>query len=115
MSFAGHWEIDPASRYPSLTATPKAKTLQLFGRPPDPTCEPGTDNLPQPFHVYTMREAIEEGVILNVLRRYTTYNMAFRLEQQEAARDENGKQARNRGTLHAGLDEYVAEKTPIPA
>ena len=58
--------------YVAFTATPKAKTLELFGRP-------GADGLPQPFHVYSMRQAIEEGFILDVLKNYTPYSLAFRL------------------------------------
>ncbi|QOW21763.1 type I restriction endonuclease subunit R [Novilysobacter avium] len=58
--------------YIAFTATPKGKTLELFGRP-------GPDGLPQPFHVYSMRQAIEEGFILDVLRNYTPYDLAFRL------------------------------------
>ncbi len=65
--------------YVAFTATPKAKTLELFGRPPDATRPAGPDNLPAPFHVYSMRQAIEEGFILDVLRNYTPYRMAFRL------------------------------------
>jgi len=77
--------------YFAFTATPKAKTLQLFGPPPDPNQEPGPDNLPEAFHVYTMQQAIEEGFILDVLKRYTTYSMAFRLEQKQAAEEEVDK------------------------
>ncbi|KGO99837.1 type I restriction endonuclease subunit R [Novilysobacter defluvii] len=58
--------------YIAFTATPKGKTLELFG-------QPGPDGLPQPFHVYSMRQAIEEGFILDVLRNYTPYDLAFRL------------------------------------
>ncbi len=61
--------------YVAFTATPKAKTLELFGRP-------GPDGLPQPFHVYSMRQAIEEGFILDVLRNYTPYTLAFRLAHE---------------------------------
>ena len=53
--------------YYAFTATPKAKTLELFGRPPDPSLPASADNLPQPFHVYSMRQAIEEGFILDGL------------------------------------------------
>ena len=63
----------------AFTATPKAKTMELFGRVPDPTKPPGPENLPQPFHVYSMRQAIEEGFILDVLKNYTPYRLAFRL------------------------------------
>jgi type I restriction enzyme, R subunit len=65
--------------YVAFTATPKAKTLQLFGRPPKPDQPLGDDNLPAPFHVYSMRQAIEEGFILDVLQNYTPYRLAFRL------------------------------------
>jgi len=57
----------------AFTATPKAKTLELFGRRPSP------EALPAPFHVYSMRQAIEEGFILDVLRNYTPYKLAFQL------------------------------------
>ena len=68
----------------AFTATPKHKTLAVFGR----------GGLP--VHRYTMRQAIEEGFILDVLRHYTTYATYFRLlkacpndpnvEQKQAAR-----------------------------
>jgi type I restriction enzyme R subunit len=61
--------------YVAFTATPKAKTLELFGRP-------GPDGLPLPFHVYSMRQAIEEGFILDVLRNYTPYKLAFKLAHE---------------------------------
>jgi type I restriction enzyme R subunit len=63
----------------AFTATPKAKTLELFGRRPDPSKPAGKDNLPVAFHTYSMRQAIEEGFILDVLKNYTAYKMAFRL------------------------------------
>ena len=63
----------------AFTATPKAKTLELFGRRPNPD-EPASDvNKPEAFHVYSMRQAIEEGFILDVLKNYTPYRLAFRL------------------------------------
>ena len=65
--------------YYAFTATPKGKTLELFGRPRNPELPASSDNLPQPFHVYSMRQAIEEGFILDVLKHYTTYNTAWRL------------------------------------
>jgi type I restriction enzyme R subunit len=56
----------------AFTATPKAKTLELFGHK-------GIDGLPYPFHLYSMQQAIEEGFILDVLKNYTPYKTAFRL------------------------------------
>lgn len=67
--------------YVAFTATPKAKTLELFGRP-------GPDGLPQPFHVYSMRQAIEEGFILDVLKNYTSYKLAFKLANDGQEYDE---------------------------
>jgi type I restriction enzyme R subunit len=70
---------DKGITYIAYTATPKAKTLELFGRRPDPSKPAGEGNLPQPFHVYSMRQAIEEGFILDVLQNYISYKLAFRL------------------------------------
>lgn len=67
--------------YVAFTATPKQKTLELFGRP-------GPDGLPQPFHVYSMRQATEEGFILDVLKNYTPYKLAFRLAHDGKELDE---------------------------
>jgi len=68
--------------YVAFTATPKKKTLELFGRP-------GADGLPQPFHVYSMRQAIEEGFILDVLKNYTSYKLAFKLANNGQEYDES--------------------------
>lgn len=70
---------DAGITYVAFTATPKAKTLELFGRPPEPDQPVGGNNLPEPFHIYSMRQAIEEGFILDVLNNYTPYRLAFRL------------------------------------
>jgi type I restriction enzyme, R subunit len=76
---------DSGITYVAFTATPKGKTLELFGRKPQPDLPTGPDNLPSAFHVYSMRQAIEEGFILDVLKNYTPYRLAFRLanERQE--------------------------------
>ena len=68
--------------YVAFTATPKDKTLQLFGTRPDSSRPPAADNIPAPFHVYSMRQAIEEGFILDVLKTYTSYKVAFSLAHQ---------------------------------
>ncbi|HEX7242648.1 MAG TPA: DEAD/DEAH box helicase family protein [Longimicrobiaceae bacterium] len=68
--------------YVAFTATPKPRTLELFGTLPDPDRKPAPDNVPHAFHVYSMRQAIEEGFILDVLRNYTSYKMAFRLAHE---------------------------------
>ena len=72
---------DSGLTYVAFTATPKAKTLELFGRK-------GADGLPQPFHVYSMRQAIEEGFILDVLKNYTSYQLAFKLAHEGKSYDE---------------------------
>lgn len=56
----------------AFTATPKNKTLEMFG-------EEHKDGSFHPFHVYSMRQAIEEGFILNVLENYTTYKTCFQI------------------------------------
>lgn len=66
--------------YFAFTATPKAKTLEMFGRRPDPTLPAGPDNTPEAFHLYTMRQAIEEGFILDVFKSYTTYDLALSID-----------------------------------
>ncbi|MDI1243918.1 MAG: type I restriction endonuclease, partial [Rhodoferax sp.] len=70
---------DGGITFVAFTATPKNKTLELFGTRPDPTQPAGPGNLPQPFHVYSMRQAIEEKFILDVLQNYTPYKLAFKL------------------------------------
>jgi len=80
------WEISITSAnrqhlsFFAFTATPKQKTLELFGKP-DPKVKQGF----RPFHLYTMRQAIEEGFILDVLQNYTTYKTYFELIQNEQA------------------------------
>ncbi|QUC64378.1 type I restriction endonuclease subunit R [Nitrosopumilus sp. K4] len=65
--------------YYAFTATPKEKTLRLFGKEISEPSRRG-DGIPyDPHHEYTMRQAIEEGFILDVLQNYTTYNQYFNL------------------------------------
>ena len=70
---------DGGITFVAFTATPKNKTLEIFGTRPDPSRKPGPDNVPGPFHVYSMRQAIEEKFILDVLKNYTSYRLAFKL------------------------------------
>jgi len=58
----------------AFTATPKYKTLAVFGYQ-------DADGKPQPLHLYSMRQAIEEGFILDVLQNYTTYQLYFKLSR----------------------------------
>jgi type I restriction enzyme R subunit len=59
----------------AFTATPKGKTIELFGRP-------GPSGKPKEFHLYSMREAIEEEFILDVLTNYTSYKTYYRLVKE---------------------------------
>lgn len=74
--------------YVAFTATPKGKTLELFGRRPNPAESASDTNKPQPFHVYSMRQAIEEGFILDVLKNYTPYDLAFKLANADGEMDD---------------------------
>jgi type I restriction enzyme, R subunit len=65
----------PNLSYFAFTATPKGRTLELFGR-----VNPET-NLHEPFHLYSMRQAIEEGFIMDVLANYTTYQTFWKIEK----------------------------------
>jgi len=70
-------EMEARGRLPNVsffafTATPKPKTLELFGTKRQ-------DGKFEPFHLYSMRQAIEEGFILDVLANYTTYKTYWRL------------------------------------
>ena len=79
---------DAGITFVAFTATPKNKTMELFGTRPDPTRPAGPGNLPAPFHVYSMRQAIEEKFILDVLKNYTPYKLAFKLAHEGKDYDE---------------------------
>jgi len=95
-------------RFLALTATPKAKTIERFGTRSD-------DGKPRPFHVYSMRQAVEEGFILDVLRHYVTYQRFWRLEK--AARDDPelpARRARSAIARFVDLHPYnIAQKTAV--
>ena len=59
----------------AFTATPKARTLELFG-----TFDPVAEKY-EAFHLYSMRQAIDEGFIIDVLRNYVTYQTYWRIEK----------------------------------
>ncbi len=59
----------------AFTATPKAKTVEVFGTI-------GNDGKPRATHIYSMKQAIEEGFILDVLKNYTTYKTYFKLSKE---------------------------------
>ena len=61
--------------YFAFTATPKPKTLEMFGMP----CKVNGEVKFIPFHLYSMKQAIEEGFILDVLKGYTTYKSYYKI------------------------------------
>nr|WP_277991424.1 type I restriction endonuclease [Corallococcus macrosporus] len=79
---------DAGITFVAFTATPKSKTMEIFGTRPDPSRKPAPDNIPVPFHVYSMRQAIEEKFILDVLKNYTPYSLAFKLAHEGKEVDE---------------------------
>ncbi|EQD36323.1 type I restriction-modification system, R subunit, partial [mine drainage metagenome] len=98
--------------YVAFTATPKDKTLQLFGTRPDPSRPSADDNVPTPFDIYSMRQAIEEKFILDVLKNYTPYKMAFNLAHAgKSIKVDEGK-AKTRLALLAGCN---STNTTLPS
>ena len=92
----------------AFTATPKYKTLAVFGYK-------DSNGKPQPFHLYSMRQAIEEEFILDVLQNYTTYSLFFKLSK--AIEDDpaiNKKKAAQAIGRFVSLHPYnLAQKTEI--
>ncbi len=92
----------------AFTATPKAKTLEMFGTP-------NTDGIPKAFHVYSMRQAIEEGFILDVLKNYMTYDTYFKVGKAIAddPRYEKSKANKALGKFLSLHPHNLAQKTQI--
>ena len=92
----------------AFTATPKYKTLEMFGRP-------GSDEKPEPFHLYSMRQAIEERFILDVLKNYTTYKTYYRLVKSIADDPEVDKRKAAKAlTRYLSIHPHnIAQKTKI--
>lgn len=80
----------PNLSYFAFTATPTSATLKLFGRFDEDEVHPrtGEKGMYVPFHVYSMRQAIEEGYILDVLANYLTWQTKWRLRSEAVARQE---------------------------
>lgn len=86
----------------AFTATPKDKTLELFGTP-DQRVKKGFRS----FHQYTMRQAIAEGFILDVLENYTTYKTYFELiENEKADREKEVEKLKARRLLLQYVDQH---------
>ena len=87
----------PNLSYLAFTATPRNVTLERFGTP-------GPDGLPRPFHLYSMRQAIEEGFILDVLANYMTYKAYYQLEKVVDEDPEfDGRRAQRKVARYASL------------
>ncbi len=92
----------------AFTATPKGKTLQMFGTK-------DKEGVFHPFHVYSMRQAIEEGFILDVLKNYMTYKMYYKIlktidDDPELDTTAGAKAILNYETLHP---HNISQKTTI--
>ncbi len=106
----GRRMLDNAS-YFAFTATPKNKTLELFGE----RYVEGGETKCRPFHLYSMKQAIEEGFILDVLKHYTPVSSFYRLAKT-AADDPQVDVSRTLKTLRhyvEGHDHAVATKAGI--
>lgn len=92
----------------AFTATPKYKTLQVFG-------DKDENGKPKPFHLYSMRQAIEEGFILDVLQNYTTYELYFKLTKaiEEDPNLNKKKAAKAIGRFVSLHPHNLAQKTEI--
>ena len=85
--------------YLAFTATPKNKTLELFGRK-------GPDGKPAEFHLYSMKQAIEEGYILDVLKGYQSYDTALKIAGN-ASGSADGAGDVEEGAARKGLMRWV--------
>lgn len=102
--------------YFAFTATPKGKTLELFGRLPDPSLPSSDDNTPEAFHVYSMRQAIEEKFILDVLKNYSSYEVAYQLAlaAEQSDKEVDSKKAKTRLGQWVRLhDHNIAQKVQV--
>lgn len=71
----------------AFTATPKQSTFELFGTPSDRIDEKNGRPINEAFHLYPMRQAIEEGYILDVLKGYMPYKTAYHLDESKVDDD----------------------------
>jgi type I restriction enzyme, R subunit len=102
-------ERQPNLSYFAFTATPKGRTLEMFGR-----LNPET-KVYEPFHLYSMRQAIEEGFIMDVLANYTTYQTFWKIEKAtEQDPEYDARKARRAIARFVSLHPYhLAQKAEI--
>jgi type I restriction enzyme, R subunit len=92
----------------AFTATPKPKTIEVFG-------VMGANGKPEPFHLYSMKQAIEEGFILDVLKHYTTYKTYFKLSKriEDDPKVNKKKASRAIGRFMSLHPHNLAQKTEV--
>ncbi len=92
----------------AFTATPKNKTVEVFGTP-------DSQGIPKPFHLYSMKQAIEEGFIHDVLKYYTTYKAFYKLSKEIEDDPEVNKKAASRaiGRFMSLHPHNLAQKTEV--
>jgi len=107
----GEQKLLENASYFAFTATPKNRTLEMFGLPNL------ADGKFYPYHVYTMRQAIEEEFILDVLAHYTTYSSYYRLLKrvEDDPQFDNKRAQRKLKRFVEGHPEAIRQKTEIMA
>lgn len=96
----------PNASYFAFTATPKNKTLEMFGEPQPPDAEGKVKH--KPFHSYTMKQAIEEGFILDVLKAYTPVDSYYKLiKKAEDDPEFDTKKAKKKLRLYVESHEHA--------
>ncbi len=108
----------PNASYYAFTATPKNKTLETFGTKQPFQDEHGEEHFKYlPFHTYSMKQAIEEEFILDVLKNYTTWKSFYKVKQDEGTTGEEQfetKQANKKiRSFVEGHELAIAEKSRI--
>jgi type I restriction enzyme R subunit len=92
--------------YFAFTATPKNKTLEMFGEPLPPDAEGKVKH--QPFHCYTMKQAVEEGFILDVLKTFTPVDSYYKLiKKTEDDPEFDTKRAKKKLRLYVESHEHA--------
>ncbi len=106
-----HRKMLPNASYFAFTATPKHKTLQMFGE----SYEEGGETRYRPFHSYTMKQAIQEGFILDVLRNYTPVQSYYRLiKRAEEDPEFDTKKAQSKLKRYVESNDYaIRQKAEI--
>ena len=103
----------------AFTATPNSKALELFGTTETVTPQEDPDGAPivrkRPFHTYSMRQAIEEGFILDVLRNYVTIKQAFQIAKTSQDDPEllEAKTSKALFQYYKGHEHTIAQKVEV--